>query len=88
MAPRATCRRESERQVARERLNKLLLVIPAKAGIQCLRGVIKSLDPGFRRDDGLFRHSLGHPAGANLVLEVDRPRWFAAMVRRALGATD
>lgn len=30
---------------------------------------------------------LGHPARANLVLEVDQLR-FAAMVRRALGATD
>jgi hypothetical protein len=46
-------------------LNKPLLVIPAKAGIQCLQEVAKALDPSLtdpsavesRWDDGLFRHS-------------------------------
>jgi len=32
----------------------LSLVIPAKAGIQCLSNATKALDPGFRRDDRLF----------------------------------
>ncbi|MDE2307511.1 MAG: hypothetical protein KGJ97_04360 [Xanthomonadaceae bacterium] len=49
-------------------MNKLPLVIPAKAGgdfqqrmpvIKRLREVVESLDPGLRRDDGLFGHSLG-----------------------------
>jgi hypothetical protein len=30
----------------------ILLVIPAKAGIQFLALQTKTLDPGFRRDDG------------------------------------
>jgi hypothetical protein len=36
----------------------LLLVIPAKAGIQRLQAVAEALDPSFRWDDDLFRPSL------------------------------
>jgi len=36
---------------AKEILNKPLLVIPAKAGIQCLQEVAEALDPSFRWDD-------------------------------------
>ena len=41
-----------------EGLNKFLFVIPAKAGIQFLQYPAVALDPGLRRDDGLFRRSL------------------------------
>jgi len=40
-------------------LKKLMLAIPVKAGIQNSQ-LIGELDPGFRRDDGLFRGSLSH----------------------------
>jgi hypothetical protein len=33
-------------------VSRVPAVIPAKAGIQCLDAGAKTLDPGFRRDDG------------------------------------
>jgi len=59
-----------------EPLNKPLLVIPAKAGTQCLQGAAESLGPGFRRDDGLPRGSL----------TLSRPRtWEITMMLRVRG---
>ncbi len=40
---------------AKEVLIKFLFVIPAQAGIQPLQYLAVALDPGLRRDDGLFR---------------------------------
>ncbi len=45
-----------------ETQNKFLFVIPAKAGIQFLQYPAVTLDPGLRRDDGLFSQSLEHDA--------------------------
>ena len=42
-------------------LNKLRPAIPAKAGIQRLQRFAESLDPSFRWDDDLFKHSLNRP---------------------------
>jgi hypothetical protein len=42
---------------AKEARNKSLLVIPAKAGIQCLGGVAETLTPSFRWDGDLFKQS-------------------------------
>jgi hypothetical protein len=36
---------------AKETLNKPLLVIPAKAGVQCLQEIAEARDPSFRWDD-------------------------------------
>jgi hypothetical protein len=44
--------------IAKEGLNNSRPVIPAKAGIQIFQSVVEGLDPGFRRDDDLFRASL------------------------------
>ncbi len=38
--------------------NNFRFVIPAKAGIQFLQYPAVALDPGLRRDDGLFRRSV------------------------------
>jgi hypothetical protein len=37
------------------RVSMSFVVIPAKAGIQCFQGVIKPLDPGFRRGDDFLK---------------------------------
>jgi hypothetical protein len=61
--------------------NLSLLVIPAKAGIQCLG--LWRLGPGFRRDDGeglgcsrLLGVTLRNGSGdMSLLLSVYRPQW-------------